>query len=320
MVNDIRMRNINYIIYGMFFLYLLSCAGTNKTESTDTPTSGGIAIASDECFEPVINSEITVFEGIYKEAGILPLYSGETETINRLLADSVWLAVTSRPLTTEEYEYMNKKKLFPRTIHIATDAIALIVNQQNPDSVIGIPVLKDILTGKIKNWNDLNPGNRLGKIEVVFDHPNSSTVRYAIDSICKGEKLQENLQAQRSNRSVIDYVSVTPGAMGIIGVNWISNPLDTTCLSFSDQIRVMAVSRYKNATMSNSYKPYQAYIALNEYPMIRSVYIILSEPRNGLASGFASFVTSDRGQRIILKSGILPATQPIRLVNVRDVL
>ncbi|MFV0580841.1 MAG: PstS family phosphate ABC transporter substrate-binding protein [Parabacteroides gordonii] len=308
------------VIYlGMSFL-LASCNSRKTNSPDDTPTSGVIAIASDGCFAPIIEEEIAVFESLYKEAGIVPFFSGETETINRLLHDSTRLVIASRPLTREETEYMNAKKLFPKSINIATDAIALIVNKQNTDSLIGIPSIKEILTGKVKDWKELSGNNKSGKIEVVFDNPNSGIVRYAIDSICGGEPFAGNLHAMEGNRQVMNYVAQSPGALGIIGVNWISNPLDSTCMSFADNIKVMAVSRYKNATATNSFKPYQAYIALKEYPMTRSVYLILSEPRMGLASGFTTFITSDRGQRIILKSGILPATQPVRLVNVRDQL
>jgi len=49
----------------------------------------------------------------------------------------------------------------------------------------------------------------------------------------------------------------------------------------------------------------------------RDIYIINAEPRNGLVTGFSSFVASDKGQRIILKSGILPAIAPTRVVSVR---
>lgn len=205
-------------------------------------------------------------------------------------------------------------------MQIATDAIALIVNKENTDSLIGIPVLKDILTGKMKEWKDVNRDNKSGMIEVVFDNPNSGTVHYAIDSICAGEAFAGNLHAMKDNRQVIEYVTRNRGALGIIGANWISNPSDSTNMSFLENIRVMAVSPYRNATVTNSFKPYQAYIALKSYPMTRPVFLILSEPRMGLASGFTTFISSDRGQRIILKSGIIPATQPVRLVNVRDQL
>jgi phosphate transport system substrate-binding protein len=68
----------------------------------------------------------------------------------------------------------------------------------------------------------------------------------------------------------------------------------------------------------NSYKPYQAYIYQGVYPLTRDVYAVNAEPRNGLATGFTAFLASDRGQRIILKSGIIPAIAPVRIVNVRE--
>ncbi len=305
------------VIFLLAAAFLAACNPKNRTEPDDTPTSGVIAIAADETLAPIVRQEIAVFESIYKEAGIVPRFSGETETINRLLHDSTRLAVTTRPLTPEETAGMNRKKLFPKAVRVATDAIALVINRTNRDSLIGMPVLKEILTGKIRNWKELSPRNPAMPIEVVFDNPNSSTVRYAIDSICAGEKLSGLLKAEQDNRAVLDYVSKTPGALGIIGVNPVSNPADSTSMSFIGNIRVMAVSRYREATPANSFKPYQAHIALGDYPMTRPVYLILSEPRMGLASGFTSFVASDRGQRIILKSGLLPATQPLRIVNIK---
>lgn len=313
------MKALLFLMANLSFM-LLSCGGNSNKSPDDSPTSGVIAIAADASFAPIIDEEIAVFESLYPGTGIIPRYSGETETVNALLKDSVWMGIAARPLSPGEKEYLNSKKLFPKEIRIAVDAIALITNRSNPDSIIGIPTLKDILTGKTQTWRELSKDNSAGRIEVVFDHPNSSTVRYAIDSICGTTPLSIHLQAEQNSQSVIDYVAKTPGALGIIGANWIGSSSDTTRLSFSDKIRVMRVSRFKEADRSNSFLPYQAYIALGEYPMLRNVYILLSEPRTGLASGFTTFIASDRGQRIILKSGLLPATQPIRLVNVRDEL
>ena len=80
----------------------------------------------------------------------------------------------------------------------------------------------------------------------------------------------------------------------------------------------MAVSSDDFANNANSYKPYQAYLAMGLYPFTRNVYIISTDPKTGLPSGFTKFVSTDRGQKIILKSGMVPATQVIRIVNVRD--
>ena len=313
------MKRKGLIILSLLGVLLFSsCRNTPKDRHTDTISSGVIGISADESFRPIIQQQIDVFENNYPMAGIVPFYVSEVEAINLLLSDSVRLAIATRTLTEQEKEYLKSRKFFAREIKIATDGIAVIVNNQNPDSLISVSDLRRIMTGKITDWKGLNPKSALGELKLVFDNPNSSTVRFAIDSICKGEPLSSNLYAQKDNPAVIDFVAQTPGAIGIIGAAWIGNQNDTTRLSFIENVKVMRVSREEIATPSNSYKPYQAYLALRSYPLTRDVYILLTDPRTGLATGFTSFVTSDIGQRIILRSGIVPATQSVRIVNVKD--
>jgi len=300
------------------FLYLASCQTKSKDGQTDTYTSGVIKITVDESFRPIIQEELDVFEAQFPSAGIVPKYTDEVEAINYLLKDSVRVAIVTRALSKKEEDFMKSKKFSPKSYKLATDGIALIINNQNPDSLITVAEIRKILTGEVKNWKDIYPKSKLGKMQVVFDNPNSSTVRFAIDSICNGKPLSKELNAQKTNLEVINFVSQTPGAIGIIGVNWLSNSTDTTNLSFNQSIRVMAVSNEVTATMENSYKPFQAYLFYGYYPLSRSVYIILNDPRGSLPSGLTSFLTSDRGQRIILKSGLVPATQPVRIVNIKD--
>lgn len=300
------------------FLFLVSCQTKNKDGQTDTYTSGVIRIAVDESFKPIIQEELDVFEAQFPTAGIVPKYTDEVEAINGLLKDSVRVAIVTRALSTKEENFMKSKKFSPKSYKLATDGIALIINNQNPDSLITVAEIRKILTGEVKNWKDIYSSSKLGKIQVVFDNPNSSTVRYAIDSICNGKRLSTELNAQKTNLDVINFVSQTPGSIGIIGVNWLSNKKDTTNLSFNSNVRVMAVSNEIVATNENSYKPFQAYLFYGYYPLTRSVYIILNDPRGALPSGLTSFLTSDRGQRIILKSGLVPATQPVRIVSIKD--
>ena len=282
----------------LVLLTLLSaCQSKPKDGQTDTYTSGVIAIAADESFQPIVQEEIDVFEGLFPLAGIVPRYVTEVDAVNLLLKDSLRLAITSRRLTPEEMNSFNSRKFFPQEIKIATDGLALITHLGNPDSLISVKDIRRILTGDAKQWKDIYPASRLGDISLVFDNKNSSTVRFAVDSICKGVPLSSQLKALKTNREVIDYVARTPDAIGIIGVNWLSDRNDST---------------------DNSYKPYQAYLYYGDYPLARSIYALLNDPRSALPWGFASFLASDRGQRIILKSGLVPATQPVRVVNVKD--
>ena len=297
---------------------LTSCGSKRSSGPSDTPTSGTTIISVDETFQPIIDAEIAVFESIYPQAGIIVKYGDEISTFNLLLRDSVRAAIATRSLTLRERESFESRKLFPKETKIATDGIAIIVNRTNKDSLFSVQTLRNIFTGKITRWKELNPASTLGNIKVMFDHPQSSTVRFVIESVCKGDTLSAQLRSQLSNTDVVGYVAADPNALGIIGVSWVSNRRDTLCMGFLDHVKVAGISLESVATRYNSYQPYQAYIATGQYPLCRDVYVLLTEPRSGLASGFTSFLASDRGQRIILRSGIMPATQTVRLVNLRE--
>ena len=117
---------------------LAACNRKPKDGLTDTYTSGVIEIAADESFQPIVQEEIDVFEGTFPLAGIVPLYTTEVDAVNLLLKDSVRLAITTRTLTAEEMNSFHSRKFYPREIKLATDGLALIVNRQNPDSLINI--------------------------------------------------------------------------------------------------------------------------------------------------------------------------------------
>ena len=184
-----------FIFAGIF----AACNSSKKKGITETPTSGLIKISADQTFEPIMEQEIDVFEGLYPKANIIPVYADEVDVITSLLQDSVRLAVTTRRLSPKEVETLNARKLYPKEVKIATDGVALIVNKANPDTLITMDQLRRILTGEVTEWNQVYPESKLGKLQLVFDNPNSSTVRFAIDSICAGKPLSKNLNAQDNN-------------------------------------------------------------------------------------------------------------------------
>lgn len=315
------MKNYNIFIITLLAVVLLSaCNRGGKVTRTDTETSGIATIASDESFAPIIEEELAVFTGLNPEADITPLYTSEPELFKLLLEDSIRLIVAARDITEQEKKIISQNKLNPRTQKIAIDGIALIINKENKDSLATVDELKKIMTGEITKWSELSASSKsnLGEIKVVFDNPNSSTLRFINDSISRGATLSNRLSALENNKAVMDYVGRTPNAMGVIGVNWISNPNDTTKLTFKNTIRVMAISRDSIPTYDNSYQPVPAYLATREYPLVRELYLILTDSRGGLPAGFVKFFAGDSGQRIVLKAGLVPATAPTRLINMQE--
>ena len=291
---------------------LTSCAEHDKHgKLLDTPTAGSITISVDESLRPLIDAEVAAFEGIYRNAHIRVIYTSEGEAIDALLNDSARLSIVTRRLVASEENLLMDQKIVSKQLTMATDGIALIVNRQNPDTLIQLQDLKKILLGDIKAWNAPDKNSATLPLEVVFDQPNSGIIRYLKDSLITLETLPDNCFALKGNSAVVEYVSKNPQAMGLIDVSWISDSDDSTANSFLGSIRVMGISRD-----SVFYQPYQAYIAQGQYPLRRDVVMISREARAGLASGFMAFVASDKGQRIVLKSGLVPATMPIRIIEV----
>lgn len=306
---------INLVLTAFLGLFMLSCNGKS---TNSTPNSGKVKIACDETLKPVFESEIDVFSAEYSAAKIECKYHPANEALELLFKDSVQAVICSRMLSKKEMDYFKTKALYPRHALVAIDAIALIINKSNNDSLMTVDQIRDILTGKITRWNQINPKSPNKPIRVVFDNERSSIVSYCSDSICGGKMDVKKLYALDYNRDVIDYVSKNKDVLGFIGVNWISNQNDSLHLSFHNSIRAVAVSNGAEARDDNSYLPYQAYMVDQLYPFTRNIYFIDAEPYNGLATGFSNFVASEKGQRIILKSGILPAIAPTRLVSVRS--
>ncbi|WP_347159571.1 PstS family phosphate ABC transporter substrate-binding protein [Pontibacter chitinilyticus] len=296
---------------------LTACGGAGEIENT--PTTGNATLSADESFQPIIESQVNTFEAIYKYAHLDATYAPEGTVIDNLLKDSTQTAVLTRELTPEEKAVFDKRKIIPRTTKIAIDAIALIVHNDNPDSLLTLDQVKDIFSGKIKSWKEIDDKGNPGNITIVFDNNNSSTSRYVRDSLTADHKLPENTFASKSHKALIDYVSQNKNALGVIGVNWISDLDDSTAVGFLKKIKVIGISTDPNPVTTESYyQPYQAYIAQGTYPLRRFVYIVNTEGRAGLGTGFVSFVAGDKGQRIMLKSGLVPATMPVRVIGLNN--
>ncbi|KAA3440147.1 PstS family phosphate ABC transporter substrate-binding protein [Rufibacter hautae] len=295
-----------------------SC-GQSGSKNTDTPTSGSIKISADESYAPIVDSQIQTFQGLYKYAKVQAVYKPEAQVVHDLLTDTIRFAIMARPLNDREKAEFEKLKLTPRMNKIAVDGIALIINKENTDTTLTLQQIRSIFTGKTTSWSQLDPTAKDGKITIVFDNSNSSTARFILDSINQKQPLPPNTYASTSNSNLVDYVAQNRNAIGVIGVNWISDRRDSTAISFLNKVNVVGISRSDNPTSVDDFiQPYQGYLAQGTYPLRREVFIISKEARAGLGTGFASFISGDKGQRIILKSGLVPASMPVRIVGFRQ--
>ena len=272
---------------------------------------------ADESFYPILDEELFYFNAQRLDT-IGVEYLNEQDAVKRLMKLETWLAFTTRQFTAKEMKSLQDRHYLPRAIPIAYDGLAIIVNNDNPDTCITVKDFARILKGEVTQWGEIYSNSRLGTIDVVFDNPLSSTVRWCVDSILGGKEFTNpNVGAVKTSAAVIDYVERHKNSLGIIGSNWLNDKRDTTNVTFKRNITVMGVSKMDSAKSYNSWKPYQYYLYNGNYPLIRTIYALLNDTRNGVPTAFAHYCQLPKGQLVILRSGLLPRTANM---NVREVI
>ncbi len=311
------MNKISFLLSATLIATILNSCNNG----TNTPTQGKQKIYIDESYSQLFSAEAASFEGFYKNADLDDRYKPEGEIINDFLTDSCRMIVISRDLNQKEKEFLASKKSFPKSIKIGVDAMAFITHKNNPVKNLTYNELKNIFIKKITKWKELdssikNKDPQDTSITILFDNEKSSNVRMVKEKLLDGGNIPTSLFAVHSNSEVVDYVSKNKSAIGIIGVNWISDSDDTLTTRFLNKVNVLAIE--SQIEPGEFVQPYQAYIYNKEYPFCRDIYIINGEGKTGLGEGFAAFVAGEKGQLIILKSGMVPATQPVRMVTITN--
>jgi phosphate transport system substrate-binding protein len=313
-IGNMRFLALAGLVLSAFF-FLITCKNKGPYVMPDSPTSGNIRILADESIQPIVEAEVSAFTSVYRNARISSAFKPEKELISDFLNDSIDVIVTSWAPSEEMKKLLLSSQVVTKTVLVAYDALALALNKDNADTLLTFDDVKNIFTGKINSWKQINPKSKLGEIQVIFDNDKSANIRYFKEKFLLPEQLPSNFFAVKSNPEVINYISHSPGAIGILSVNWISDSDDSASVGYSNKVRIAAVST-EFIDKNTFYKPAQGSIYDKSYPFVRETNIVSREASYGLGSGFIAWVSGEQGQRIILKSGLVPATMPVRLVRV----
>lgn len=315
----------------------IGCSPIKKGEYVD----GSATMYCDDGFRQILQEEIEVFEYQYPNSAIIPFYVDEQTAMDSLLEDKTQLVVTTHELTKDQIQYIKDKyRRIVRQRCIAVDAVALIVNKDNPVNSLTLEDIKSIIEGKISNWNQLAVPDD-ATIRLVFDNQGSSTVSFMREKFLGEEgKVSDNPNAfaQKDNAEVFDIVKNDKNAIGIISVSWLGSDLqeaknvpvekrmedyavenDTIATNLTTEVKILKVSNpvEENDYSTVGYMPYQAYINSGEYPLFRKVYMISTATKSSVLSSFYEFTSGFIGQKIISKTGILPYHMSTRMVNLK---
>lgn len=316
---------------------MTSCMKYEKPQHSST--SGTTTIVCDNTFENIFEQEVDVFEYQYPDAHILVRYATQSEAFDSLFTMNTRTIVASRDITENEeralkakYKNQRNANVNVRSSMIAVDAIAFIVNTENTIHKLTVGEIADIVGGRTTEWNQLEP-SKLGDIRVVLDQTGSSIGTYLRDSLLNGGPLASNVYAAGSIPEIFKIVEKDKNAIGVLGVSWITSDMESADMSKEDlaksvlgddpvmgadltnKVKVLAINRNDEV---RAYKPYQQYIFEGTYPFFRQIYMITTASTSNVAGGFYSFVTGPTGQKIIMKTGIMPARVSIQQVELSE--
>ncbi|MBI5463399.1 MAG: substrate-binding domain-containing protein [Ignavibacteriales bacterium] len=305
-----------------FFTLLLAVAIVSitgcPTEKRETPTRGNLRVLISESVAPSLIEEINFFHSYYRTNGAnitFDIVSSE-EANRRFASDSTRMIITTIPFSPKVKEQVRQQFGAIHGLVIAWDGLAVIVNSANPVTQLTTTDVAAMLSGAVKNWSSFTASKRHRGIIELFLQDSSDAWFLAQRRILLGE----NVKAFRWNRTgssleTIRRISQNSFGIGLVGVDWIdsakTNVRVLELASTHDQQDTVYVE--KPEARGKFFSPHPAHVYRSYYPLRRAVIAYTKTERADLASGFLSFIASAEGQKVFLRRGLVPATQPIRL-------
>jgi len=290
----------------VFLSCVLLIAGCTREPGSRVLTKGTLTLEVDEAVSPVIVLVVDEFQRQYPEARITVRPAEARAVIADFANDSVRVIVCGRELNKEEKDALAAAKIGVQEYRVAMSAVAVIAHRANPRKELRTGELDSMVAGLTTRW----PGKRV--IDLAVGGINSSTNEVFRTKILRGRPFALSATPYGSSSELVEHVRTTPGGLGIVNLAWLKG--------VTEEISVLSlgtpgISPDSTEPPGKFYSPAQAYVYQGYYPITTPVYLYAREVPSDLATGFISFVVSSQGQNVFLKSGLVPQSQPVRLVQ-----
>ncbi|KAB2881335.1 hypothetical protein F9K33_00910 [bacterium] len=302
-----------------YFLIAALCLSCRKRDDVSSPTSGKLDVICDESVSSAIETQKTEFEKNYPKARISLKLSTTNYAIGSLLNHDVECIISTRELDSTETDFLIRNDIKVYSQKLALDGIAFIVNAKNPIQEVTLDQISSILTGRNIRWNSVSdatsfPSN-IDEVRLVIDGRKSGNYYLLKHQVLNDESMTAAAEIipgdsmVSSSERILNYVVSHRDAIGYVSTAWLGNNPKFT--KVADQIKVLrlAATDYQKAVA-----PIPGYVYRGDYPLRRFIYIMHRQDHIGLAAGFTAYMTGNEGQRMFLRSNLVPAMNPVRLV------
>ncbi len=274
------MRKILFFTFLAYILFVISGC------SLRTSRSGIIIIEGSETMKPLVTELAAEFMRLNPGISIYVEGGSSSEGIKELIEGKAHICMASRPLEAKEVRALAEKTgMLGISTIIAKDEVFFYVNINNKTGNLSFSQLKDILTGRIKNWKEIGGEDR--QITLYLRPANSGTMAYVRKFVLDNLNYGVNSIVKSTNDDIIEAVASDPGAIGFTGIQY----------QKEKQINLLSIDKiypsgYKNGSEA--------------YPVTRYLHLYtISEP-TGIYKDLITWIISPEGQKIVKRQGYIP--------------
>jgi phosphate transport system substrate-binding protein len=267
------MKYISCLMVSLFALGYVTCAHAER-----------IVLEGSTTVLPIAQKAAEVFMQQHRDADISVRGGGSGVGIASIVAGTCDIGDASRSIKDAELEKAAAAGKDIKAHVIAMDGIAVIVNPSNSVSALTKKQVKDIYTGKLSNWSEV--GGSPDKIVVISRDTSSGTFEAFGELVLNKEKVRPDALMQASNQAVASIIERTPGAIGYVGLGYVSS-----------SVKALDV---------DGVMPSEETVLSGKYPVGRPLFMYTNGAPKGLAKELLDFIKSPEGQKLVKEQGFVP--------------
>jgi len=232
---------------------------------------------------PIAQKAAEVFMNSNQNADISVRGGGSGVGIAAIIDGTCDIANSSRPIKDTELDKAVSNGRHLKATVVAMDGICVIVNTSNTIDALTKKQIRDIYTGNVSNWKQVGGSDE--KIVVVSRDSSSGTFEAFGTLVLDGAKVKANALMQASNQAVASTVADTPGAIGYVGLGYLTSSVKA--------VDVDGVKADKETVLTG------------KYPIARPLFMYTNGAPKGLAKEFIDFILSPQGQKLVEEDGFV---------------
>jgi phosphate transport system substrate-binding protein len=285
------------------FVLLFSASCGPASSSAEAASDSSATYIENKGSDTIVNLALAWaerYQAEHPEIRISVTGGGSGTGIASLINGTVDIANASRKIKEEEIAEAQSNGVEPVEHIIARDAIAVIVNPENPVSQLTLKQISDIYSGKISNWSEVGGDDR--PLVRLSRETNSGTHVYFLETVLRlGNSDDKTLFSMDtlllpSSEGIIAEVRQNPNAIGYDGLGYVP-----------DDLKMIAIAEEQGGAYVLPSIP-----TVNDktYPIARDLYMYTDGEPTGIVKEYLEWILASDAQEIVVELGFVPASLP----------